>query len=337
MNRVFGSNEPLDTLVLTRSDVYALVSTDACRMAVEDAFRAHGTGETPPPAVLGVRALGGGFHIKAGLLRRDRHFFAAKVNGNFGGNAALDLARIQGIVVLADADTGAPLALLDSGSITTLRTAAATAVAAQHLARPDAAVVTICGCGVQGRAQIVALARVRPIRKVLAFDIEWERAQRFAREIADTLDIDATAVDDLRAATRASAIVVTCTASQQPLLFSGFLAPGSFVAAVGADSEEKQELDPALLASVTVVADVTDQCAAIGDLHHAIKAGVLSRDSVHAELGEVVAGRKSGRTSPEEIIVFDSTGMALQDVAAAAVAYEKALEVGRGTAVALSA
>ncbi|MGZ9076241.1 MAG: ornithine cyclodeaminase family protein [Burkholderiaceae bacterium] len=326
----------LDTLVLTRSDVEALLSPDASRAAVEEAFRVHGSGETPPPAVLGLATRGGGFHIKSGLLRHHRHFFAAKVNGNFDGNAARGLARIQGVVVLSDGDTGVPLALLDSASITTLRTAAATAVAAQYFARPDAAIVTVCGCGVQGRAQLVALMRVRPIRKVFAFDIDRERAQRFACEVGDELGIDAAAVDDLRAASRASAIVVTCTPSRQPLLFDGFLTPGSFVAAVGADSEEKQELDAALLASVTLVTDVTAQCMLIGDLHHAIKAGVLSRDSVHAELGEVVAGRKRGPLSPDEIVVFDSTGMALQDVAAAAAAYERAVEAGRGTAIALS-
>jgi len=327
----------LDTLVLTRSDVQALLSPDACRVAVEEAFRAHGSGEAPPPAVLGVPSPRGGFHIKAGLLRRGRQFFAAKVNGNFTGNSALGLARIQGVVVLSDGDTGVPLALLDSASITTLRTAAATAVAAQRLANRDASVVTICGCGVQGRAQLVALTRVRPIRHVFAFDIERERSQRFASEIADELNINATAVDDLRAAARASEIVVTCTPSCLPLVFDGFLAPGSFVAAVGADSEGKQELDAALLASVTLVTDVTAQCAAIGDLHHAIKAGILSLESVHAELGEVVAGQKPGRSSPDEIIVFDSTGMALQDVAAAAAVYERAVEAYRGTAIALSA
>ncbi len=325
----------LDTLVLTRSDVETLLTPDACRAAVEEAFRAYGCGETPVPAILGIPALEGGFHIKAGLLRRSRHFFAAKVNGNFSGNPALGLARIQGVVILSDASTGVPLALLDSASITTLRTAAATAVAAQYLAKPDAAVVTICGCGVQGRAQLVALARVRSIRKVFAFDIDRERARRFASRIADELNLDVTAVDNLREATLASAIVVTCTPSHQPLLFNGFLAPGAFVAAVGSDSEEKQEIDAALLASVTLVTDVTTQCAAIGDLHHAIKAGVVSIESVHAELGEILAGRKRGRSSPDEIFVFDSTGMALQDVAAAAATYERAVEMGCGKAVAL--
>ena len=324
------------TLVLTRSDVEALLSPDDCRIAVEEAFRAFGNGETAAPAVVGVRGVDGGFHIKAGLWRRGRCFFAAKVNGNFAGNAARGLARIQGVVVLSDGDTGEPLALLDSASITTLRTAAATAIAAQHLARNDASVVTVCGCGIQGRAQLIALSRVRTIRKVFAFDIDHERAEDLAREIKDVLAIDILAVDDLRTASRASDIVVTCTSSNTPLLFAGDLSPGAFVAAVGADSEAKQELDAALLSTVTLVTDVTAQCATIGDLHHAIAAGTMSLDRVHAELGEIVARRKRGRSSADEVIVFDSTGMALQDVAAAAAVYEAALRTSRGTAVTLS-
>ncbi len=327
----------MGTLVLTRTDVETLLSADACRAAVEEAFRAYGSGDAAAPSVLGVRGAGGGFHIKAGFLCRDRQFFAAKVNGNFYGNAALGLPRIQGVVILSDGDTGAPLAVLDSASITMLRTAAATAVAAQYLATANAATVTICGCGVQGRAQLMALARVRPIRKVFAFDSEQARAQSFASTMGRELNVDATAVDDLRAATRASAIVVTCTSSRHPLLCAGFLAAGAFVAAVGADSEEKQEIDAALLASVTVVTDVTAQCAAIGDLHHAIEAGQLTSERVHAELGQIVAHKKPGRRSPDEIIVFDSTGMALQDVAASAAAYEQAVQTGRGTLVSLSA
>ena len=143
-------------------------------------------------------------------------------------------------------------------------------------------------------------------------------------------------MDDLRTAARVSDIVVTCTSSTAPLLFVGDLSPGAFVAAIGADSEDKQELDAALLCTTTVVTDVTEQCATIGDLHHAIAAGAMSLDRVHAELGEIVAGRKAGRSSAEEIIVFDSTGMALQDVAAAAAVYEAAVRTGRGAVVALS-
>ena len=324
-------------LVLTRTDVETLLSPDACRAAVEEAFRAYGCGDAAPPSVLGVSGAGGDFHVKAGFLRPHTAILCGEGERQlFAGNATLGLPRIQGVVILSDGDTGAPLAVLDSGSITTLRTAAATAVAAQYLATDDAAAVTICGCGVQGYAQLIALTRVRPIRKVFAFDSEQDRAQSFASKIARELGVDATAVDDLRAATRASAIVVTCTPSRHPFLFAGFLAPGTFVAAVGADSEEKQELDVALLASATLITDVTAQCAVIGDLH-AIEAGQLSPEHVRAELGEVVANKKRGRRSPEEIIVFDSTGMALQDVAASAAVYERAVATGRGAVVSLSA
>ena len=177
---------------------------------------------------------------------------------------------------------------------------------------------------------------MRPLRNVYAVDADAERARTFARAIADDLCIDVEATDDLRAAARASDIVVTCTPSTVPLLFAGFLAPGAFVAAIGADSEDKQEVDAALLGSVKLVTDVTAQCLAIGDLHHAVAAGLLAPQDVHAELGEIVAGRRAGRRTDDEIIVFDSTGMALQDVAAAAAVYEAALADGRGSEVVLS-
>jgi alanine dehydrogenase len=310
--------------VLCRTDVEALLDLDTCIAAVEEAFRQHGTGQARAPAVLGME----GFHVKAGLLQIGRLYFAAKVNGNFAGNAALGLPRIQGLVVLSDGATGVPLAVIDSVEITRLRTAAATAVAGRHLARADAAVATLCGCGAQGAAQVRALMRVRPLRKLFAVDLDPARARALADALSAELEV--TVTDDLPAAVRASAICVTCTPSRRPIVFRDFVAPGTFIAAVGADSADKQELDPALMAAATVVTDVLEQCATIGDLHHALAAGLVQRDDVHADLGEIVAGRRPGRRSPGEIIVFDSTGMALQDVAAAAAAYERAEATGRG-------
>ncbi len=319
--------------ILTESDVGLLLGPDECLAAVEEAFRQHATGRVPAPGVLGIRAAGGGFHIKAGLLELERRYFAAKLNGNFAGNTERGLPRIQGIVVLSDADNGAPLALLDSAAITLLRTAAATALAARWLARADARDVTICGCGAQAPAQLAAVARVRSLRHVFAFDRDADRARSFAREQAPRLGLSVAAVDDLRAATRRSSIIVTCTPSREPILIAGDVSPGTFVAAVGADSSEKQELAPELLASAIIVTDVTDQCAAIGDLHHALAGGYVTRDDVRAELGEVVSGMKSGRRSDDEIIVFDSTGMALQDVAASAAAFSRAEATSCGLTV----
>jgi alanine dehydrogenase len=144
-------------------------------------------------------------------------------------------------------------------------------------------------------------------------------------------------VSDLALATRDSDISVTCTTSRRAILHPGDVRAGSFVAAVGADNPEKQEIEPALLAASTVVVDVLEQCATIGDLHHALDAGVMTRADVHAELGEIVAGRRPGRAADDEIIVFDSTGTALQDVAAAALVYERAVAAGRGARVNLTA
>lgn len=321
------------TLVLSRRDVESLLDLDSCFSAVEEAFRQVGAGEVPPPGALGVRAAHGGFHIKAGILGGPAPLFAAKVNGNFFENDMRSLPRIQGVILVADAETGTPLALMDSIAITRLRTAAATAVAAKHLARPGSKTVTICGCGVQGRAQLRALARVLSIERVSCFDENREKAHRFAADLSVDLSLSICVASDLRRATSTSHIVVTCTPSKKPVLFEGFLRRGAFLAAIGADSEEKQELDPALMASSTVVTDVTEQCAAFGDLHHALASGLVTREDVHAELGEIVAGRKRGRRSAEEVIVFDSTGMALQDAAAASVVLERARATGRGIAV----
>ena len=324
---------PDGTLLLTRRDVAALLSLEACISAVEAAFRLHGEGGAAPPGILGVPAQDGGFHIKAACLGR---YFAAKVNANFPGNPARHgLPTIQGVIVLSDAGTGAPLALMDSMEITTLRTAAATAVAATRLALEGAQVATIVGCGVQGRVQLRALAAVRPITLAYAVDADAAGAAAFATEMSTLLGIEVRASNDLAAAAPASDIIVTCTPSRRALLGRADVRPGAFVAAVGADNEEKQELEPALLASSTIVADVLEQCATIGELHHALDAGLVTRASVHAELGEIVAGRKPGRRSALEVIVFDSTGMALQDVAAAAKVYERARDTGTGTTLRL--
>ncbi len=170
------------TRLLSRRDVTRLLDPETCRVAVEEAFRQHGAGEAPPPGVLAVPAEGGGFHIKAGTLQGIRRYFAAKVNGNFSGNERLGLPRIQGVIVLCDAEDGSVLAVMDSSEITQLRTAAATAVAARELARPGSKAVTIVGCGVQGRAQLRALARVLPLTRAFAFDEREERAREFAAD-----------------------------------------------------------------------------------------------------------------------------------------------------------
>lgn len=330
---MFAMTELSGTVVLTREDIRALLGMRDCIDAVEQAFVRHASGRAIAPGVLGVHVDGGVFHVKtAGLLAAasdEQPLFAAKVNANFPGNRDRHgLPTIQGILALFDAANGRLLAVLDSGEVTSIRTAAATAVAARHLARADAARVTVCGCGEQSRNQLRALACVRPVRRAVAVDVDVARASNFAADMTAELGIEIVVGKELGRETRESDIWVTCTTSRHWIVGRDHVAPGSFVAAVGADNPEKQEIEPELLAANAVIADVLDQCAAMGDLHHAIDAGVMGRADVRAELADVVAGAKRGRASPDEIIVFDSTGTALQDVAAAALVYERAVANG---------
>ena len=325
-------------LFLSSHDVRALLKIDDCTAAVEHAFRLHGEGKTLPPAVLGVHVSNGSFHIKAGVLSLPRNYFAAKVNANFPDNLArFVLPTIQGIVILCNADNGAPLAIIDSRDITALRTAAATAVAAKYLARPNSVVVTICGCGAQGRAQLAALARMFPLREVFAYDKNPQQASVFASDLSAKLDIPTAASDDVAGCIHRSDICITCSTSHEPFVGEAEVHPGLFIAAVGADNPHKQEIHPAVMARSKIVCDVIEQCAGMGDLHHALSAGLVNKEDVYAELGEIVAGRKPGRESAGEVIVFDSTGMALQDVAAAALVYEKAVREEVGAVLQLAA
>jgi len=292
----------------------------------------HGEGSVADPAIAGVHVPDGGFHMKAGALQVHRPYFAAKTNANFMNNRSrYGLPTIQGTVVLHDAANGFPLAVMDSIEISIQRTGAATAVAAKFLARSESAVVAVAGCGAQGHVQLRALATVLPLDRAMVWDIESSRAKQMAATLARELDIQIDVVADFTRAAQDADVCVTCTPSMAYILGPQSVRPGTFVAGVGVDNPHKREIEPRLLAESTVVVDVLDQCASIGDLHHAVEAGLMTRESVHAELGAIVAGRSAGRSTADEVIVFDSTGMALQDVAAAIVVYERSLDAGVGT------
>lgn len=314
------------TLLLTSREVTQLLNAEECIGAVEHAFKLYGEGKTEPPGILGIHAKDGGFHIKAGLMDFERTYFVAKANANFPNNRKFDLPTIQGVIIVSDGENGQLLALMDSIEITILRTGAATAVAAKYLSLEDSKVVTILGCGNQGRISLKMLAQIRPIEKAFVYDVDESRANEFVEEVSRELPIQIESIRDFSVATLQSDIVVTCTPAKEFFIKREHISQGTFIAAVGADSEEKQELDPQILKNAKIITDITEQCATIGELHHAIEAKVLTRENVHAELGEIVAGKKGGRISDEEIIIFDSTGMALQDVASAVVVYEKALK-----------
>jgi ornithine cyclodeaminase/alanine dehydrogenase-like protein (mu-crystallin family) len=328
-------DEQASTIILTRRDIARLMRPSDYRGAVAKAFKlaAAGRGVSPPPMQLADAA--GGFHVKGaafgdGELSPDERAVAAfKVNANFPANPGRGLPTIQGAIVLCDGRDGRLLALMDSIEVTLQRTAAATAVAARELARADSQTICICGCGEQGWAQLAALADVLPLKRGFAWDRDPARAAALA-EAACRLDLQVEAVAELQPAARHSDVIVCCTTSRQPYLTIADVGPGAFVAAVGADNPHKSEIDPDLMAFATVVVDVLEQCLVMGDLHHAVKAGAMTAEDVHADLGQVLTRARPARRSPDEVILFDSTGSAIQDVAAAAVIHQRALAEGVG-------
>lgn len=308
--------DPPPVLVLSRRDIAALMRPSDWLGAVERGFRAGAEGEAASPMPMHIPAESGGFHAKGAAIALDRRYVALKINGNFPANPSLrGLPTIQGALILSDGETGSLLALMDSIEVTLRRTAAASALAARLLARPDSETLLVCGCGEQGRAHLEALADVLPLKRCLAWDWDPERA----RALEGAGPIEVRAVRELGAAVAQADVIAACTTAREPFLGREGVRPGTFIAAVGADSPDKRELAPQLMAAAAIVTDVTAQCAAMGELHHVPGA------KVRAELGELVAGRGGGRISDDEIIVFDSTGTALQDVAAAAAIYEKAM------------
>lgn len=315
------------TILLDRASLEPLLDLGDCIAAVEEAFRAHGEGRVAPPGLLHAEAPRGEFHVKAGVMDLGQPYFVIKINGGFFRNRAdFGMPNIQGLVLLCDATHGYPLALMDSKAITVKRTGAATAVAAKYLARPESKVATICGCGTQGAIQLEALLRLFQLEKVYAHSRSAESMERFARDCEQRFGITAAAAPRLEAALAESDICVTCTPAKQAFVQHDWVRPGTFVAAVGADSPDKQELDPRLLAGNVVVADVLEQCVHVGEIHHGIAAGLLRAEDVRGELGQLITGERKGRASAQEITVFDSTGTALQDLAAAMLVYRKVSE-----------
>jgi alanine dehydrogenase len=326
---------PNRTILLTRNDVRKLLAFKEYFDIVENAFRLHAEGKALKPSLMHVDCKKGEFHIKAGGLELDKEYFGLKVNGGFFQNMErYGMPNIQGVILLCDGETGFPLAIMESTEITVNRTAAAAAVAAKYLARPDSSSVTICGCGTQGRAQLRAMTTVLPIEKAYAFARDGANAQTFAKEMSTALGIGVVPISDLNAVRNETDVYVTCTPSRHPYLHAGSVAPGTFIAAMGADSPEKQELDVELLKGNKVVVDILEQCARVGELHHALDQG-MSKEAVHGELGEIITGTKAGRTSEAEITIFDATGTALQDVAVAVTLYERAIRLSAGSAIVL--
>lgn len=322
-------------ILLSESDLRACVALDASTIdCVEHAFRLLATEKVVMPAILrlDIKEHNGEVDVKTAYLP-GIDSFAIKVSPGFFDNPSLGLPSLNGMMVLLSARTGVPEALLlDNGYLTAVRTAAAGAVAARWLAREDASRVAVIGAGEQARLQLKALTLVRGIESATVWAPRIEAARRFADEMSRALGLHVSACADIAAALDGADIAVTTTPSHAPLIEAHHLHSGLHITAMGSDAEHKNEIAPAALAAARYVCDRLSQVRVLGELHHAIDAGLLAADADFPELGQIIAGQRPGRTHRDEVTICDLTGTGAQDTAIATMAFSRAVAGGYGTA-----
>lgn len=264
------------------------------------------------------------------------HRIGVKVVTLFGGNAALGLPRIQAIMVVLDAATGSPLAVMDAAALTAIRTGAASGAATDILARPQAAACAVFGAGPQAKTQLEAVCAVRPIRRAAVFDVTAEKAEAFAREMSAVLKIPVEPAPSPSDALAGADVVCTATVSSRPVFADGDLAPGVHVNAVGSYKPSVREIPGETVRRARVVVDhLAAALAEAGDLLIPMGQGLIGKEHIYAELGEIIGGRKKGRESPDQVTLFKSVGVAVQDLAAADRALANAQRLNIGTELAL--
>jgi ornithine cyclodeaminase len=323
-----------DVTILTEKELRKLVPLDADAVTVvEEAFRALAGGAVvmPPILRLDIKEANGEVDVKTAYVP-GLESFAIKISPGFFDNPKLGLPSVNGLMILLSAQTGLlEAALLDNGYLTDVRTAAAGAVAAKHLSRENSETAAIFGAGVQARLQLEALLLVRPIRRARVWARDAAKAEATAADLEKRLGIEVRAIADPEEAVADADIIVTTTPSTSPILKAGWISAGQHVTAMGSDAEHKNEVDPMLVRKADrYVADRLSQTRILGELHHAIAAGLARADADFPELGAVIAGREAGRTTDGEITFADLTGTGVQDTAIATLARRRAVELGVG-------
>jgi len=324
-----------DITVLTEADLRRFVDIDLAAVeVVERAFAALATGKVvmPPIMSMEIQDANGEVDVKTAYLP-GFDGFAIKVSPGFFDNPKIGLPSLNGLMILFSAKTGLVEALLlDNGYLTDVRTAAAGAVAAKHLA-PDVETAGVIGAGVQARLQIKAAHLVRPFSRILVWARDGDKAKACAADLANDLGIEARAESDPARLVGQSQLVVTTTPAREPVLKAAWLHPGLHITAMGSDQAGKNEIEPQALAKADLyVADRVSQCVALGELRSGVEAALITQDGI-PELGQIVAGDKPGRPSPDAITICDLTGTGAQDTAIATFAVAEARKRGLGTVI----
>ena len=321
-------------LVLTRADLERVLEPAAVIEAVASAFREAAAGRAPALPRAALPMAGGGFFIGMISALPRRRALGAKLVTVVEANRKRGLPTLHASYVLSDPETGAPLAFMEAGFLTAIRTGAASAVAAKCLARPDSRRLACFGAGVQAEFQLRCLKAILPVESVAVVGRDPARARAFAARMRGTLGVPVEVTRDRRAAVREADVVTCATTSSRPVFAGRDLRPGAHVDAVGSFRPDTREVDTETVKRARVIVDTYHGAwTEAGDLLIPLEAGAITRRHVRAELAEVVARRKPGRTRPDEITLFKSVGWAPEDAATARLAYDRAMAHGVGTEV----
>lgn len=310
-------------LVLGSHEVVQLLSIDEALKAVERALVLEVQGATvmPPKLYLNLPQHEGDFRAMPAYIDGVAGLKWVSVYPN---NCRYNSPSVMATIILCDANTGCPLAIVDGTHITNVRTGAAGGVAVKYLARRDSSVIGFIGAGVQAKTQLMAISEVLPrIEEVKVFDQQKDASRKYANEMEAKLDLNIRPVEAIEEATQAD-IVVTTTPSREPIVKGQYIRPGTHINAIGADAKGKQELESNLLKKAKIIVDNIEQATHSGEINVPLSEGVIKVEDIYGTLGEAVAKTKKGRENDEEITIFDSTGVAILDIICAKLVYEKA-------------
>ena len=322
-------------LFLNKREVERLLDMREVMDVVEKAFKEKGLGlvEMPPKVYVSIREHNGDFRVMPAYLK-GLNVAGVKIVSVYPDNPrSYQLPTVLALVELLDPKTGMPMAIMDGTSITTFRTGAAGGIAVKYLARRNSRVIAIIGAGVQGRGQLMAINEVLKgkISEVKVYDIKREASLKFKKEMEEKLGLNVIVAEEPEYAVRGADIIVTVTPARGPIVRNEWIEEGVHINAIGADAPGKEELDPMILRRAKIIVDDIEQAIHSGEVNVPIRKGIISERDIYAELSEILLGSKVGRISDEEITIFDSTGLALQDICTGWLVYRKALKAEVGT------
>ena len=327
----------MKTLLLKKEEVRGLISMKEVIGTVEEAYKAFNSGQVDQPGYIGLHlpAPRGEIDFKLGYYKANEMISMKASSGTFPENPPVyGLPTHMGTILLFDARTCALVCVMDGTLITGLRTGAAGAVSVKALARKDAKKVSSIGTGIQARMQIRAITEVMKIEEIHAFDRYPESLAKYKADIETEFGIPVVMANSMKEAVEQADILIMTTRGTGPVVEAGWIKPGTHIVAIGSDAPGKQELDPEIFRHAKIVVDSISQCIEKGETQNPLKKNVITKDDIHGEIGEVLLGIKPGRTNDEEITIFDSTGMAIQDNTTSSKIYRNAVEQGVGTAFA---